>query len=272
MQYILLTIAALAASFLIGWLLMKLITRGKNKGLAFKVVVTVLIALGLQGAAGAIYLGSFYHALTSSDQFLQSEGEVEVTDIDEGYFFDGPGTDKAIIFYPGAKVETTAYSPMMHYLAAEGVDCFLVHMPANMAILDTSAADSILDRYDYKTWAIGGHSMGGAAAALYAADNGDRVQGLILLAAYPSKQIPDSVMIQSIYGDKDGVLEMDTYEENKKYWPMNYEEVVIPGGNHAGFADYGPQKGDGEAEIEPKEQQEMTVQAILTFMENLQLE
>lgn len=38
--------------------------------------------------------------------------------------------------------------------------------------------------------------------------------------------------------------------------------VEIPGGNHAGFGDYGPQEGDGPAAIAPREQQEQTADAV----------
>ena len=40
-------------------------------------------------------------------------------------------------------------------------------------------------------------------------------------------------------------------------------EYVIKGGNHAGFADYGPQNGDGKSEITPQMQQEQTADIII---------
>ena len=66
----------------------------------------------------------------------------------------------------------------------------------------------------------------------------------------------------SIYGDRDGVLSRESYEKNRAFWPENAEELVIPGGNHAQFGDYGPQRGDGEAVISQDEQQTQTAQAI----------
>ena len=44
---------------------------------------------------------------------------------------------------------------------------------------------------------------------------------------------------------------------------MNKYEFVIEGGNHAQFGSYGPQSGDGEAQISPAEQWRQTVEAIL---------
>ena len=48
--------------------------------------------------------------------------------------------------------------------------------------------------------------------------------------------------------------------------PKDIQEVVIQGGNHAGFAMYGHHEGDGVAEIDTVEQIEQTVKAILEFI------
>ena len=43
--------------------------------------------------------------------------------------------------------------------------------------------------------------------------------------------------------------------------------VVIKGGDHANFGNYGHQKGDAKATISRKEQQNQTVKAINNFIE-----
>ena len=40
----------------------------------------------------------------------------------------------------------------------------------------------------------------------------------------------------------------------------------IEGGNHARFGDYGPQKGDGTAQITPEEQWEETADAVINWL------
>lgn len=42
--------------------------------------------------------------------------------------------------------------------------------------------------------------------------------------------------------------------------------VVIEGGNHAQFGNYGKQKGDSDAMISSEEQQDMAVEAIKEFL------
>ena len=67
----------------------------------------------------------------------------------------------------------------------------------------------------------------------------------------------------SVYGTEDTVLNADAYEQGKAHWPADATEVVIQGGNHAQFGDYGRQQGDGEATLPAEEQQRQTAEAIL---------
>ena len=66
----------------------------------------------------------------------------------------------------------------------------------------------------------------------------------------------------SIYGSEDQVLNMKSYEESRNLWAAQTEEVVIDGGNHAQYGNYGAQKGDGEALISADEQQEEVARLI----------
>ncbi|MBR1567171.1 MAG: alpha/beta hydrolase [Oscillospiraceae bacterium] len=181
-------------------------------------------------------------------------------------FFDGPGEDTALIFYPGAKVEAAAYAPLLAKIAAGGTDCFLVEMPLHFAFFGVNAADPIIETNSYAHWVLAGHSLGGVAASNYARTHTDTVAGLVLLASYPTDET-GSMPFLSIYGDRDGVLNRESYEKSRVFWPEDAEELVIPGGNHAQFGDYGPQRGDGEAAITQDEQQTQTAQAILYWIQ-----
>ncbi len=81
------------------------------------------------------------------EKYLTSSKEVTVTQNDGICYFDGPGEDTAFIFYPGAKVEYTAYAPIMYGLAEEGIDCFIVKMPGNLAMLGKNKASNIIENY-----------------------------------------------------------------------------------------------------------------------------
>ena len=54
-----------------------------------------------------------------------------------------------IIFYPGDKVENTAYLPLLEQLERKGYNCYLVNMPFKMAIFNKNAANKIIDKYLY---------------------------------------------------------------------------------------------------------------------------
>jgi hypothetical protein len=62
------------------------------------------------------------------------------------------------------------------------------------------------------------------------------------------------------------VLDTENYRVYTSNLPTDFTEVVIDGGNHAGFGDYGQQKGDGNATISHEEQWNITVNAIINFL------
>ena len=76
--------------------------------------------------------------------------------------------------------------------------------------------------YDYDSWYIGGHSLGGAMAASYAAKKGTPLNGVILLAAYPIKALDSGLLLISIYGSEDGILNMDKLSQSIQFAPDNY--------------------------------------------------
>lgn len=100
-------------------------------------------------------------------------------------------------------------------------------------------------------------------AASYAAKHGEELGGLVLLAAYATADLTDSALdVLSLYGSEDGVLNMEKQENYRKNLPETTVEIVIPGGNHAGFGSYGAQDGDGEASISAAQQIQYTAEAI----------
>ena len=173
-----------------------------------------------------------------------------------------------LMFYPGGKVEATAYAPLLGELAEQGITCVLLEMPANLAVLDKNAAEGIAEQIpEVDRWYIGGHSLGGAMAASFVSEHAEEFAGLILLAAYSTEDLTNSeVDVLSIYGSEDGVLNRNAYKENRNHLPDGMTEVVIDGGNHAQFGEYGSQEGDGEAAISGEEQREVTVDTIIKFI------
>ncbi len=210
-----------------------------------------------------IFTEQYYHADESAYTALESDETVTIVKTEYGWLFDGPSETDAFIFYPGGKVEETAYAPLLHHLAGQGMDVCLVKMPFRLAVFGAKKADQVMTRYDYTHWYIGGHSLGGVMAASYASAHSSLLRGVYMLAAYPSKSLADNNRAVIIYGSEDGVLNMVKLKERNRYLPVSSETYVIEGGNHAQFGNYGKQTGDGNATISPEEQQRRTVDFIL---------
>ena len=229
----------------------------KKKG-AFAVVLILVFAV-----VCLWYINDYYKSDVMMQQYFQDDNIVEMEENDYGLYMDGPGDESALIFYPGAKVEYTAYVPLLWQLAEKGVDVFLIKMPCNLAFLGQNKAEDVMRKYEYEKWYLGGHSLGGAMAAFYAAKHPDDLNGIIFLAAYSTKDLhEEDFSVVSLYGSEDGVLNMDKIEKGRSNMPTNYTEICIEGGNHAQFGNYGVQKGDGVASISRQEQQNQTVEAI----------
>ena len=270
MKYILLSAAALIIIFGLSFLITGLIRKKlkKKPPIALHILITLCAAIIVIGAGCFAYLSIYTPAQDVTVEAFANSGGAKVSKIDGGYFVDGAGDNTALVFYPGAKIDSKAYLPLMKQLADGGIDCFLLEVPMHMAIFDMNAADRITDNYSYNTWILSGHSMGGIAAAKYAADH-DNIDGVVLLASYPTSQLPESTALLSVYGTEDKVLELNKYEESKKNFPSNSREIIIEGGNHAQFGNYGEQSGDGTATISREEQQSQTAKAILEFAKKI---
>lgn len=248
-----------------------------NKKIGGKKRTAILIAVMLLVITGMgifVYISDYYHSVEGNEVYLESNEKVEVSEIKEGLFFDGTGTEKALIFYPGGKVEYTAYAPIVNGLAENGIDCFLVKMPCNLAVFGVNKAEAIMERYgSYEEWYMAGHSLGGAMAASYVANNLEDFAGLTLLGAYTTEslipepndkgEVNEDFWVNVIYGTEDYVMNGKKLSESYDLMPEKSNENVLTGGNHAQFGNYGIQKGDGTATMSKEEQWQYTIDVIL---------
>ena len=239
----------------------------RRLAIAFAAIVT---AAFVAVAAFLVYASDYYRAGSEAQASLTPTAEVPVEQGARYLAFGDPAAQTGIVFYPGAKVEYLAYAPLMRNLAERGYLAVVVEMPFNFAFFDIAAADGVRAAYpQVERWWVGGHSLGGSMAAQYAADHADdaALAGLALLGAYSASDLSacdlDAVVV---YGQNDQVLDRSKLEDNAPLLPEGALAVEIAGGNHAGFGDYGPQEGDGEAGIAPQEQQEQAADALASRM------
>lgn len=235
-------------------------------------MIFIIILLVLFGLAMGIYLSNYYHADKEVIEKLSETCNVSCqADQKENYLIFLPkGEIKAgFIFYPGGKVEYTAYAHLMQRLAEKGIFCILLHVPGNIAFLEKNAADGIKEKWpDISNWYLGGHSLGGVVAEMYLSEHQTEYCGLVLLASYGTKDIHNSnLRILLIYGENDEVLDFEKMEENAGNLPSDTEKYMIPGGNHAYFGHYGEQTGDGKAFIDSETQCLETAEKIIDWIE-----
>ena len=237
----------------------------------WKKIVAICICVILECGIGCgIYISDYYHAQEEAVKSMQmKEAEVKAIEIEGEQIIFAPDDPKAgLIFYPGGKVEAESYAPLLAALAREGILTVLVPMPAKLAVLDSDAAEGVVEHYDeIEEWYMAGHSLGGSMAAAYLKKNKEAYEGLILLGSYSTADFSESdLSVLSIYGSEDGVMNHEKYEKNKKNLPGDFTEFVIDGGCHAGFGMYGTQDGEGTPTISGAEQIDTTAEVIEKFL------
>lgn len=241
--------------------------RSRLKGFFIAVFIILLAVVALQ---------MFLPAKDRSDPVLRaSTADIHVyAEKGDLYFIplkpDAPPF--GFILYPGAKVPKEAYSYLARAIAQAGYPAVLVGVPLGFAIFGTeSASRPIAALPDVKKWVIGGHSLGGVAAALYAKKHQDLVVGIVFLASYPpgGASLADTrIQALSISASNDMQATREKIAKAKPLLPESASYMVVDGGNHAQFGDYGPQRGDGAAEIAPSRQQMETADSVLAFLAN----
>lgn len=219
-------------------------------------VLVVLLAVGV--GAFAFWVSDPYEALPGSVE--RAEETVDVTVDDDGVVLEPPEgeVDRAVVFYPGARVEPEAYAVTWAPVVAEtGVGVVIARMPLNLSVLAPGRVEGAMDLLEAREWYVGGHSLGGAMAAYAAGDDDLSTEGLILWGSYAVAGAGlaerGDQRVLSVSASEDALADPDTVRERGGDLPEDAVTVEIEGMNHAQFGDYGPQTADGTAQLENAE-------------------
>jgi hypothetical protein len=235
------------------------------------------VAAVVAAALAVVLVGGFY-AWTRVARYAAFPEAVAVAEGAErvrGWTVFAPAGAPAVgfVFYPGGLVDPVAYAPLLRRLADGGVLAVLVPMPLDLAVFGIGrAADVIAAFPQVDTWAIGGHSLGGAMAAEFVKGGSTGVDGIVFLASYPAASTDLSALpirAVSTYGSENGQTPPEGFADAMVRLPPGSALVEIVGGNHAGFGHYGPQAGDGVATIDREEQQRQAAETVLAFLRGL---
>ncbi len=231
-----------------------------------KILLGILVAAILLFGAFLLYVSDYYPAAVDQQE-RNLFTDIQVLDAGDVLIADPGNARTALILYPGGKVEHRAYELLALRIAQAGILCFVPEMPFNLAVFGIDRAGRIIAAHpEIEHWYVGGHSLGGSMAAGFAAKHEPMVDGLVLLASYAVDDISSlPLRVLSITAGNDAVLSRDSYEKYRVNLPKGFTELVLEGGNHAGFASYGAQKGDGTATLSAAEQQEAVASAVAAF-------
>jgi hypothetical protein len=240
----------------------------------FRYVLIGLAAILLVAVAGFVVWAA--NPLGPEEQALAALEAGDNVTVKIGDFIVFQPTDvnpnTGFIFYPGGRVDYQSYAPALREIAAQGYLVVLVPAPLNLMVFDPNKAADVFPQFpQIEHWAVGGHSLGGAMAANYLYTHPDAAEGLVLWASYPADNndlSTSGLQVLSVYGTLD-MAGMEPFENSQALLPENTTWVVIQGGNHAQFGDYGPQPGDNTATISAADQQAQIVKATTEFLSQL---
>ena len=185
--------------------------------------------------------------------------------------------DVLVVFYPGGLVRPQAYEWLGRALAVEGYTTVIPVFPFDLAVTGVDRASTLVERYgEGKQVVLAGHSLGGAMAAQYLADElkagRQPAAGLVLEAAYP----PDGADLSAadlkaltLRAENDGVADPAKVSGGLQLLPPDAREVVVPGAVHAFFGRYGPQSGDGVPGVDRAEAEDFILTSIEDFLGEL---
>ena len=205
---------------------------------------------------------------------LRSTADVTVTFQKWGVFQPAAGKPRTgLVIYPASRVDWRSYAPLATAISRKGFLVVVVPMPLNLASLDPTRAESVIQEFRrIRAWAIAGHGEGGAMAARFAARHPGLLRALILWGARPAAG--DSlgasrISTMSISGDHDGIVPPFVIKGSAWLLPATTLWVTILGGNHAQFGWYGDQRRDGKALISRSEQQAKVVRATVDLLRSI---
>lgn len=185
--------------------------------------------------------------------------------------------DILVIVYPGGLVRPQAYEWLARALAVRGYLAVIPEFSFDLAVTDPGRATALIQRYGSgKRVVLVGHSLGGAMAAQYLADElraGRRpASGLVLLAAYP----PDGADLTtadlkavSLRAEHDLVADATKVTDGMSRLPEGARLVQVDGAVHSFFGRYGPQAGDGVPTAPRSAAEEQITTTIAAFLADL---
>ncbi|TDK25968.1 hypothetical protein E2F46_05005 [Luteimonas aestuarii] len=180
----------------------------------------------------------------------------------------------SLLFFPGGMVDPVAYAPLLRDVAARGHSVALVALPRRGAFGGAEdpavlARAYALVRDAGGRWVVAGHSKGGKVAALFAHAYPRQTAALALIGTSHPRDVDLSdatYPVLQVLADRDPIASIERANRNRHNLPRSTSRIVIEGGNHSRFGEYGFQPGDRFAAITRGQQRRATRSALLSAL------
>jgi predicted esterase len=247
----------------------------------WKIVRTLWITFGI---LFSLWMANSFRARGFDRSILESDSKITIAETDQFIAFRPNVSSQPVglIFFPGGMVQPEAYAPLLRTIAEQGYNVFIVKLPFGSAPLksqETHVMEQTLEimeaNQSVQHWVVGGHSRGAAIASRFAVLHSNAFDGLILIGTSHPKEAAfnlsnSTLAVTKVYAANDGLASPSEVEANAVYLPETTHWVFIDGGNHSQFGYFGTLLGDNAATISRAQQQELTVEAILAALKNVQ--
>ena len=251
-----------------------------SRALNMKTVVRILLGLVICLALGFGWW-RYDHADRESQAAsaalasLESDQRVTVSQ-DQSYVItptDSTPTE-GLIFYPGGEVDERGYAEPLHEIAAAGYLVVMVPMPLQLAIFGVESATDVIEEYpDIETWAIAGHSLGGAMAARYSHHHPEELAGLVMWDSYaPDDMTGSTLKIRMIHRADQAGNPPEDYLPHLTNMPESTEYYPLKGGTHLDFGNFvaGRMYRDTPpGELDADQQRKLVATETIGFMQEL---
>jgi alpha/beta superfamily hydrolase len=185
--------------------------------------------------------------------------------------------DTLVIIYPGGLVRPQAYEWLARALAVRGYTTVIPEFSFDLAVTDTGRATALIERYaEGRRVVLAGHSLGGAMAGQYLADElkagRQPVAGLVLMGSYPpdgADLAGSTLKAVSLRAENDHVADQSKVADGLKRLPAGSKLVQIDGAVHSFFGRYGPQSGDGVPTVDRNQAETQILAAVDAFLATL---
>ncbi len=250
-----------------------------------KILGTLLVLTLVAGAGGAWYYRQVYkparfnRADPAALVALRSDARVAV-EWGEWIVLSpiGPGVDTGFIFYPGAECDPAGYAEPLRAVAESGYLVVIVPMPFSLATFAPDRAADVMAAYPgIRHWFVGGHSLGGVAAARFVYRHPGAVAGLLLWDAYPATTDDISrrtLAVRQIHRLEPNGLAPSAYLQRNYLLPPQTDFTPIAGATHINFGRFIPSArfAAEHAAIPIEEQHRRIAASTVDFLSQLRLQ